>query len=306
MSSLSVHDIQGITAYSNTIRIPSGHKLSFDGNLKLPTWTDSTRPAGPETGLIGYNTENEIAEIYNGTEWVSIGSGGGLGSGTASDPFTSTGYSVSSSGSYYFQTENMTTPTQYYVDSTTPNGPWIRIFYADTENYNTTSYSWTDAQTPNLIEDATSFMYCFINPSTNAVTQAWSWWFFNGRSDSNYTAFKTVPPMAHGGVGAPLITKTNSAQLSSGSTYAGYWLRTGISSFGSNCDSSRGGTWGQICMKNRNEASDPGAINEAGLSDFPHYATFAYSGTDDCSQSNQGYSTTKCSSTRRFAIYVKL
>ena len=40
MSSLSVHDIQGITTFNNTVRIPSGHKLSMEGELKLPTWTD--------------------------------------------------------------------------------------------------------------------------------------------------------------------------------------------------------------------------------------------------------------------------
>lgn len=305
MSTLSVHDIQGITTYQNKIRIPSGHQLNFDGNLKIPTWSTANRPSTPEVGLFGFNTDDGIAEIYDGTEWIAVGSSG-VGSGTVSDPFTATGYSVPSSGSYYFKTENMASPTQYYVDNSTANGPWIRIFYATTNDYNTTSFSWPDTQTPNLIQDATSFMYCFLNPSTNAVTQPWSWWFFNGKADSNFTAFKTVPPMAHGGPGAPLITKTNSVRLSSGTTYSGYWLRTGISSFGSNCDSSRSGTWGQICMKNRNEASDPGAINEAGLSDFPHYATYSYSGTDDCSQSDQGYTATKCSDTRRFAIYVKL
>jgi hypothetical protein len=306
MSILTVRDIQGLSAFQNKVRIPSGHQLSFDGNLKVPVWTTGTRPVSPEIGLVGYNTTDEIVEIYDGTDWIAVGGGNKLGTGTQVDPFTATGYPISSSGNYFFKTSSMTTATQYYVDTVTPQGPWIRIFFAVTDDYATTSFSWPDAQTANLIEDSTRFMYCFLNPSTNVTTQAWSWWFFDGKTNSNYNAFKTIPPMGHGGVGAPLITKTVSTQLSSSTNYNGYWLRTGISSFGSNCDSSRGGTWGQICMKNRTESTDPGPINEAGLLDFPHYATYSVSGTDDCSQSNQGYNVTKCSSTRRFAIYVKL
>ena len=42
MSQLSVHDILGLSAYSNKIRIPSGHALEVEGNLKFPVWTSST------------------------------------------------------------------------------------------------------------------------------------------------------------------------------------------------------------------------------------------------------------------------
>ena len=73
MSQLSVHDILGLSAYSNKIRIPSGHALEIDGSLKFPTWTSSTRPSGPETGSLGYNTETAVLELYNGTAWVNVG-----------------------------------------------------------------------------------------------------------------------------------------------------------------------------------------------------------------------------------------
>ena len=73
MSTLSVHDILGLSAYSNKIRIPSGHALEIDGSLKFPTWTSSTRPSGPETGSLGYNTETAVLELYNGTAWVNVG-----------------------------------------------------------------------------------------------------------------------------------------------------------------------------------------------------------------------------------------
>ena len=73
MSHLCVHDILGLSAYSNKIRIPSGHALEIDGSLKFPTWTSSTRPSGPETGSLGYNTETAVLELYNGTAWVNVG-----------------------------------------------------------------------------------------------------------------------------------------------------------------------------------------------------------------------------------------
>ena len=71
MSQLSVHDILGLSAYSNKIRIPSGHALEVEGNLKFPVWTSSTRPSGPETGSLGYNSETAVLELYNGTAWVN-------------------------------------------------------------------------------------------------------------------------------------------------------------------------------------------------------------------------------------------
>ena len=73
MSQLSVHDILGLSAYSNKIRIPSGHALEVEGNLKFPVWTSSTRPSGPETGSLGYNSETAVLELYNGTAWVNVG-----------------------------------------------------------------------------------------------------------------------------------------------------------------------------------------------------------------------------------------
>lgn len=82
MSILSVRDIQGLSAYSNTVRIPSGHNLETYGNLvangtlRVPNWTTTTRPGTPEIGMIGYNTLLKVTEVYTGTEngWVAVGS----------------------------------------------------------------------------------------------------------------------------------------------------------------------------------------------------------------------------------------
>ena len=301
MSTLSVRNLQGISAYSNTILVPSSHSLKIDGGLQLPNYATSSLPATGTSGQIVYDSTTKTVKYWNTTtsSWSNIGSGGGTG--TAGDPFSSSTYTVVSSGTYYFKVGSMVTATQYYVDNSTSGGPWIRIFLANTDDYNTTSFSWVDTETPNLISSASRFMYCFVDPASNSTTSAWSWWFFDGTAASNYNAFRNNPPMQHGGVGAPLITRTNATQLSSSTNYNGYWLRTGISSFGNQCDDSRGGTW-----KNSNSTSTDPGTGQGGLLDFPHYATYSYSGTDDCSQSNQGYTATKCSSSRRFAIYVKL
>lgn len=84
MSTLSLRDIQGISAYSNTVRIPTGHnletygKLVANGTLKVPVWTTTTRPVSPEVGMIGYNNSNDVraAEVYTGSDkgWIRLGS----------------------------------------------------------------------------------------------------------------------------------------------------------------------------------------------------------------------------------------
>lgn len=219
---------------------------------------------------------------------------------TLATPFTSfsqiNSY-VQNSGTYYIKTPTMTSVDQFFIDATTGGGnKWIRVWIAKQDDYNTTSYSWDSTQGANLINDASKWMYCFVNPSTNITTQAWYWY----KQSDNSSAFQSTPPVGHGGVGAPLISSINATRISDGAVSGTQYLRTGISSFGSNCDDSRSGTWGQICLK----AGGSSAVGTGGYLDFPHYATFAYSGQDDCSQSNQGYTTTKCSSTRRFAVYV--
>ena len=86
MSSLNVHDINGISTYGNEVRIPSGNSLNVAGELDvgtvdinsrldLPVWTNATRPNNPATGTMGYNDDPDDTkrmEFYNGTEWVEI------------------------------------------------------------------------------------------------------------------------------------------------------------------------------------------------------------------------------------------
>lgn len=79
MSILSVHDLQGIAAYSNTVRVPTGHNLDVNGKftasseMTLPVWTEATRPASPDLGSFGYNTDLAALEYYDGTDWLGVG-----------------------------------------------------------------------------------------------------------------------------------------------------------------------------------------------------------------------------------------
>ena len=68
MSTLQVRNIQGLSNYSNQVSLPNGHTLKIDGNLEVPSWNNAGRPSSPTVGLIGYNTEEEALEVYNGTE----------------------------------------------------------------------------------------------------------------------------------------------------------------------------------------------------------------------------------------------
>ena len=72
MSSLSLHDLQGISTYSNTIRIPSGHRLDMQGTAKLPVWTNATKPSSPAIGDVGYNSTTAVLEFYDGEDWLQI------------------------------------------------------------------------------------------------------------------------------------------------------------------------------------------------------------------------------------------
>lgn len=126
MSILSLRDIQGIAAYSNKVRIPSGHQLSIEGGLKLPVWTTSTRPSSPETGIVGWNTTISAIEIYTGTAWVS--NGGNLGSFIRP---AASGKAILNAGlptGFYWIQPNGSTERKYcYVDNTNYGGGWVLV-----------------------------------------------------------------------------------------------------------------------------------------------------------------------------------
>ena len=250
-----------------------------------------------------------LGKLLEGYKSSDIGKGFGSGlripAGTETDPFTSHASLVNTnnSGNYWFKTDSMTTATEYYLDcDTVTNEKYIRVWLSTSNNYDTSSFSWPEAQTPNLINHTDRWMYAFCNPNTNQLTQPWTWSFYSSPGD-NYSEFKNSPPLAHGGVGSPLISRVNAIRVADNSSHNGHWLRTGYSSFSSHCDDSRSSTWGQICLKAGTSNSN---VGNGGHSDFPMYCTFASSNNDNCAQSNQSYAATNCSDTRRFAVYVRL
>jgi len=83
MSFLSLRQLQGLSAYNNEILVPSGHKLSLQGNLKIPVWNDSTKPTSPTSGMMGYNTTTGVLEIYTTDNvWANVGSSFASGADT--------------------------------------------------------------------------------------------------------------------------------------------------------------------------------------------------------------------------------
>lgn len=214
------------------------------------------------------------------------------------------------SGNYYFKLPGMVSTRQLYVDVDNTGGPadtkWIRIFMPSGFNY---AYqisgedvdSWPNSDIPALIDSFPYFMYTFVNMNTNARFQSW----YFAKPSSNATAFRNTPPTVHGGEGAPLITQITAVRMSTGENYTSY-LRSGVSSFGAQCDDSRSSFWGYTCLKAGNTPN----TGSGGYSDFPSYATYSVNSTGgttyptDCADSSQTYSTTKCSATKQFAIYL--
>lgn len=57
-----------------------GGNATFTGVLTVPVGNTSQRAASPGIGQIRFNTEEASTEIYDGSEYVSVGGGGTLGS----------------------------------------------------------------------------------------------------------------------------------------------------------------------------------------------------------------------------------
>ena len=132
MSTLQVRNIQGLSNFSNEVTLPSGHTLKIDGNLEVGSWNNANRPNNPQVGYLGYNTEEEALEIYNGTEWQSAGSA--KLDGSSPDKASTSGLQLVtdnpglSSGLYWIKSPSMPNALQMYVDTSQDGGGYD--FYA--------------------------------------------------------------------------------------------------------------------------------------------------------------------------------
>ena len=81
----------------------SAAKIIATTGVKLPTFTTANRPLNPDTGLMIYNSTQDVVEVYNGTEWITIG-GGSYGKDIIVTPYggSATNYTLSTSSATTF------------------------------------------------------------------------------------------------------------------------------------------------------------------------------------------------------------
>ena len=130
MSTLSVHNLQGIATYSNKIEIPSGHKLTAGaGQFRIPNYAAASKPSSPEVGDVILNTDTATLEVWTGDRWAICG--GGNRGGSAANP-------AESAGDGYDQ-GNQTSGTLWV---TIPGSGAIQFEYDATDRYRTGDFGW--------------------------------------------------------------------------------------------------------------------------------------------------------------------
>ena len=240
MSILSVHDLQGISAYQNKIRVPSGHQLGFDGNLKLPVWTDSTRPVSPEVGLFGYNSQTSALELWDGSDWasLSIASRPPLGDGS-SEAFAppharELAEYAYPSGVYWIKPEGQVAK-QTYVDMSNDDGSgggWVKIHHAwssgsSADRTNTganenqlqqASFNSTEAIMPSAWMNATSWQAWRVINESAGNRKVRLYWTKSQITDANIWAYHSTDAATNGGS----ATVNGSYKWGSGPTGGGW------------------------------------------------------------------------------------
>lgn len=128
MSTISVHDIQGFSTYSNTVRVPSGHTLQVDGRLKIPQGTTGNRPGSPVSGELYYNTTLNRLEAYVKDSWVGLAN---AATGLSSDAPLSSSTELltinpsAPSGWYWLTIQG--SPMEVYIDTAYRGGGWVLV-----------------------------------------------------------------------------------------------------------------------------------------------------------------------------------
>ena len=129
MSTINVHDLQGLSTYSNNVRLPSGHQMKIEGTIRLPEWTTANRPSVPEVGQVGFNTELARYEGYNGNDWIAMGEekpdGSTAEKALAKATDVMTNVSNPATGWYYVLVEG--SAKQVWIDTVYDGGGWSLV-----------------------------------------------------------------------------------------------------------------------------------------------------------------------------------
>jgi len=118
MSILNVNELNGPDWSDFTILMEGDNHLNVNGVLQLtntsqfaiPCGTTAERPASPSAGMIRYNSEDDVIEVYNGTDWVIYPKGAlvnGLSASTAAPSAAylyDNGIVTSGKGTYWITT----------------------------------------------------------------------------------------------------------------------------------------------------------------------------------------------------------
>jgi hypothetical protein len=95
-------DISSDGSISSSSGIITCNQLGVTGSLNLPTWTTSTRPtANLVAGLLGYNTELNSFDVWDGTKWATPIIGTQSNPATSASEISATGNRVD--GNYWYR-----------------------------------------------------------------------------------------------------------------------------------------------------------------------------------------------------------
>jgi hypothetical protein len=72
--------ISGNINATGTTNTFSGNVLfTSTGAVKMPVGTQAERPGTPVAGMVRFNDDTDVLEVYTGATWTALGSGGGGG-----------------------------------------------------------------------------------------------------------------------------------------------------------------------------------------------------------------------------------